>query len=93
MVKRYNFLPEAFTPEPDLRIHWVESYLRPEFIESTYFLYSATKDPLYLDVGEQLVQSLETYSRVECGYAALKDTRSGLHDDRMDSYFLAETLK
>ncbi|OQV23354.1 ER degradation-enhancing alpha-mannosidase-like protein 3 [Hypsibius exemplaris] len=93
VVQRYNFLPEAFTPEPELRMYWAESYLRPEFIESTYFLYSATKDPFYLEVGENLVESLEIYSRVKCGYAALKDTNAGTHDDRMDSFFLSETLK
>ncbi|GAU94660.1 hypothetical protein RvY_06391-2 [Ramazzottius varieornatus] len=93
VVQRYNFLPEAFTPEPDLRMYWSESYLRPEYIESAYFLYTATKDSFYLNVGKELVSSLEQYSRVACGYAALKDTGSGLHDDRMDSFFLAETLK
>ena len=74
-------------------MYWTESYLRPEYIESAYFLYTATKDPFYLNVGKELVTSLELYARVACGYAALKDTRSGLHDDRMDSFFLAETLK
>ncbi|XP_055351913.1 ER degradation-enhancing alpha-mannosidase-like protein 3 isoform X2 [Paramacrobiotus metropolitanus] len=93
VVDRYKFLPEAFTAEPELRIYWSESYLRPEFIESTYFLYTATKDPFYLHVGERLIHSLEEHARVDCGYAALKDTRSGQQDDRMDSFFLAETLK
>ena len=92
-MQRYNFLPEAFTPEPELRMYWPESYLRPEFIESTYFLYTATKDPFYLEVGRNLVGSLETFSRVPCGYAALRDTARGTHDDRMDSFFLSETLK
>ena len=36
-MERHNFLPEAFTH--DFRVHWGNHPLRPEFIESTYFLY------------------------------------------------------
>lgn len=31
------FLPQAFTT--DFRVHWAQHPLRPEFAESTYFLY------------------------------------------------------
>ncbi len=37
VMERHNFLPEAFTH--DFRVHWGNHPLRPEFIESTYFLY------------------------------------------------------
>ena len=37
VMQRHNFLPEAFTT--DFRVHWAQHPLRPEFIESTYFLY------------------------------------------------------
>ena len=37
VMQRHNFLPEAFTT--DFRVHWSQHPLRPEFIESTYFLY------------------------------------------------------
>jgi hypothetical protein len=39
--------------------------LRPEFIESTYFLYRTTKDPFYLFVGEQILTDLLNYTKVE----------------------------
>jgi len=39
--------------------------LRPEFIESTYFLYRATKDPFYLTVGEQILIDLVNYTQVD----------------------------
>jgi mannosidase alpha-like ER degradation enhancer 3 len=41
VVKKHNFLPEAFTT--DYRIHWNSHPLRPEFVESTYFLYKVMK--------------------------------------------------
>ncbi|KAI6174465.1 Alpha-1,2-Mannosidase [Aphelenchoides besseyi] len=43
VIKKHGFLPEAFTH--DLQIHWPQHLLRPEFLESTWLLYRATKRP------------------------------------------------
>ncbi|XP_075930931.1 ER degradation-enhancing alpha-mannosidase-like protein 3 isoform X2 [Petromyzon marinus] len=67
--------------------------VRPEFAESTYFLYKATGDPHYLEVGRSIVDNLNAHARVPCGFAGVRDVRTGTHEDRMDSYFLAETFK
>ncbi|CAL1300944.1 unnamed protein product [Larinioides sclopetarius] len=91
VMQRHNFLPEAFTV--DFQVHWGQHPLRPEFVESTYFLYKATNDPYYLEVGKKVLDSLQKYARVPCGFAAVKDVRTGSHEDRMDSFVLAETLK
>ncbi|CAH8524279.1 unnamed protein product [Schistosoma bovis] len=89
--KRNKLLPEAFTP--DFNVHWGQHLLRPELIESTYLLYRATEDPYYLQVGEQIVNDLEKYTRVPCGFAAIKDVRTMEHVDQFDSFVLAETFK
>lgn len=91
VTKKHNFLPEAFTT--DFRVHWAQHPLRPEFAESTYFLYKATGDPYYLEVGRTIIENLNKYARVPCGFAAVKDVRTGSHEDRMDSFFLAEMFK
>lgn len=91
VMERHNFLPEAFTH--DFRVHWGNHPLRPEFIESTYYLYKATGDPYYLDVGRTVVNNLNKYARVPCGFAAIQDLKSNTQEDRMDSYVLAETFK
>ncbi|XP_059359824.1 ER degradation-enhancing alpha-mannosidase-like protein 3 isoform X2 [Carassius carassius] len=91
VTKKHNFLPEAFTT--DFRVHWAQHPLRPEFAESTYFLYKATRDPYYLEVGRTILENLNRYARVPCGFAAMKDVRTGSHEDRMDSFFLAEMFK
>ncbi|KAK9466586.1 glycoside hydrolase [Lipomyces arxii] len=67
--------------------------LRPEFAESNYFLYRATKDPFYLRVGAQILSDLQTRTRTQCGYASIHDVRTGELEDRMESFFLSETLK
>ncbi|NWZ94608.1 EDEM3 protein, partial [Nesospiza acunhae] len=86
VIKKHNFLPEV-------KVHWAQHPLRPEFAESTYFLYKATGDPYYLEVGKTLIENLNKYARVPCGFAAMKDVRTGSHEDRMDSFFLAEMFK
>ncbi|KAJ0032356.1 hypothetical protein NQD34_002437 [Periophthalmus magnuspinnatus] len=91
VTKKHNFLPEAFTT--DFRVHWAQHPLRPEFAESTYFLYKATGDPYYLEAGRTILDNLNRYARVPCGFAAMKDVRTGSHEDRMDSFFLAEMFK
>ncbi|TNN70741.1 ER degradation-enhancing alpha-mannosidase-like protein 3 [Liparis tanakae] len=91
VTKQHKFLPEAFTTE--FRVHWGQHLLRPEFAESTYYLYKATGDPYYLRVGQSIVEKLNAYARVPCGFAAVQDVRTGRHEDRMDSFFLAEMFK
>nr|XP_043899113.1 ER degradation-enhancing alpha-mannosidase-like protein 3 isoform X2 [Solea senegalensis] len=91
VTKKHNFLPEAFTT--DFRVHWAQHPLRPEFAESTYFLYKATGDSYYLEAGRTILDNLNRFARVPCGFAAMKDVRTGSHEDRMDSFFLAEMFK
>jgi len=91
VAKRHKFIPEAFTTNFD--VYWSQHPLRPEFAESTYFLYEATKDPYYLEVGKHVVETLEEHAKVDCGFAAIKDLRTFAHEDKMDSYVLAETFK
>ncbi|OXB79356.1 UNVERIFIED_CONTAM: hypothetical protein H355_008161 [Colinus virginianus] len=56
VIKKHNFLPKAFAT--DFRVHWAQHPLRPEFAESTYFLYKATGDPYYLEEGKTLIENL-----------------------------------
>ncbi|CAN1156913.1 Alpha-mannosidase I MNS4 [Linum perenne] len=67
--------------------------LRPELIESTYWLYKATRDPRYLDAGRDMVASLQNGARCPCGYCHITDVESHQIEDHMESFFLAETVK
>lgn len=91
IMQKHKFLPEGFTS--DFRVHWGNHPLRPELIESTYFLYKATGDTHYLDVGKKIIENLNAHARVPCGFAAIKDVTSGAHEDQLDSYVFAETFK
>lgn len=67
--------------------------LRPEIIESTYYLHHQTGDPVYLHMGQEYYDSLVRWCRTPVAYTALKDIRSKEQADDMESFFFAETLK
>lgn len=68
-------------------------FLNPEIFESTYYLHAATGDPYYQRMGQALFDSLKLYCRLPEGYCELKSVITKEPYDRMESYFLAETLK
>lgn len=67
--------------------------LRPEIVESTYYLYQYTKDPKYLRMGQDMWRDFVKYCRTEVGFAALKSVVSKEKSDSMQSFLFAETLK
>ncbi len=67
--------------------------LRPEIIESTYYLYHYTHNPEYLRMGHTYFDDLVKYCRTDAAYAELSDVRTKAKADRMESFFFAETLK
>jgi mannosidase alpha-like ER degradation enhancer 2 len=67
--------------------------LRPEIVESAYYLHRLTGDPRYLDMGRTFFEGIVRHCRTEAGYTTLKDVVTKEKGDLMPSYFLAETLK
>ena len=67
--------------------------LRPEIIESAFYLHRLTNDSKYLDMGRTFFDSLVKYCRTEVAYAALKNVETKEKRNEMESFFLAETLK
>jgi len=107
--RRFGMTPEGFNIQHGSIQHGQKGYpLRPELAESIYTLYRITKDPIYLFMGRDIVYSINQLTRVvsefkrkkifnnqtkECGFAVVKDVETGVHEDKMESFFLAETLK
>lgn len=96
MWNRYGIEPEQIDyitmnvpPEPK----WERYFLNPEIMESTYYLYCATRDDKYLEMGVTFLESLKRHCRLEEGYSELKSVVTMERSDRMESYFLSETLK
>ncbi|CAD5218218.1 unnamed protein product [Bursaphelenchus okinawaensis] len=90
--RKYDMLPERYNwrlQEPEVKFY----PLRPEFIESTYYLWLATKSPFYQHVGMEVMDSLNRHTRVICGFATVHDVMDKSLEDRMESFFLSETCK
>jgi hypothetical protein len=68
-------------------------HLRPEIVESTYYLYHFTRDPQYRRMGGKLFNDFVKYCRADAGYAALTDVVTKQKRDEMESFALAETFK
>ncbi|KAH6639150.1 glycosyl hydrolase family 47-domain-containing protein [Boeremia exigua] len=91
---RYSAMPERWstaTGNIEHGLRWWGG--RPEFIESTWYLYHTTKDPWYLHVGEMTLRDIKRRCWTKCGWAGLQDIRTGELSDRMESFFLGETAK
>lgn len=67
--------------------------LRPETVESLMYLWRKTGDKIYREWGWDIFQAFEAQSRIDSGYVGLRDVNSGVKDDKMQTFFLAETLK
>ena len=70
-----------------------EYQLRPESLESAYYLYTMTGDRRYREMGGTMFEAIDRWTRTDAGFASLADVRTKEKQDRMHSFLLAETLK
>jgi len=92
MWTRFNIEPEVFDFKKDSILY--PSYpLRPENIESCFYLYRKTHDHQYLAMGKRMIDDIIDKCNTDAGFAAVKDVTTMELDDSMESFFFAETLK
>ena len=83
-------IPKGFSAIPDRRY-----ILRPEAIESVFIFYRITGEKKYQDAAWRMFTAIENYTRTDIANAAINDVTvaNPPKDDRMESFWLAETLK
>ncbi|MGZ5285957.1 MAG: glycoside hydrolase family 47 protein [Flavisolibacter sp.] len=92
MWKRFRIEPETFNFRTDTVVHG-QYVLRPENIESCFYLYRATRDIQYLWMGKEMFDDIITYCKHETGFASIRNVITMEKMNSMQSFFLAETLK
>lgn len=92
MWTHFNIEPEEFNFRTD-SVMYPNYPLRPENIESCFYLYRKTRDQVYLRMGERMINDILEKCRTEAGYAEVKNVKTLELTDSMESFFLAETLK
>jgi ER degradation enhancer, mannosidase alpha-like 2 len=87
-----GMMPEQFDymTEKAARPAW---YKNPELIESAYYLYHKTKDERYREMGRIIFNDIVRYSKKGVGFVDVMNVETLETSDRMETYFLAETLK
>jgi mannosyl-oligosaccharide alpha-1,2-mannosidase len=94
-----NIHPEgdqsAYGTRPDDDTTSSQNILRPEVIESFYVLHTITKDPIYREWGWEIFQAIEAHCKTEIAYGEYPNVAnaSASPRDKMESFFLAETVK
>ncbi|KAJ1674526.1 hypothetical protein EV182_003103 [Spiromyces aspiralis] len=71
-------------------------YMRPEVIESIFYMYRITGDNKYRDWAWKIWKGIQANCRVDGGYAGIKDVnkgRSAGYVNGQESFVYAETLK
>lgn len=69
---------------------------RPEFIESLYYFYAITGNNTYQEMGWNIFQAFEKFTRVAHGYTSIGNVKNALNlrpKDMMETFWLGETLK
>lgn len=92
MWRLHGIEPEAL----DYRAMAVSSggyQLRPEIIESAYYLHHYTGDARWRTMGRGFFEDFVRHCRTEHGYAAINDVRTMAQRDSMESFLFAETFK
>lgn len=90
-VAKMRHLPKGFTSIDDPRY-----ILRPEAIESVFILYRITGDERYRESAWSMFTAINKITETEFANAAISDVSvpvSPPKEDRMESFWLAETLK
>ncbi|KAF2007750.1 glycoside hydrolase family 47 protein [Amniculicola lignicola CBS 123094] len=69
--------------------------LRPEAIESVFYMYRITGDPYWRSAGWQMFQAVNLHTTTNYGNSAIDDVTKSAPtlNDEMESFWLAETLK
>jgi mannosidase alpha-like ER degradation enhancer 2 len=67
--------------------------LRPEIVESAYYLYRLERDARYQRMGAEMFEDFVKHCRTREAYASLKSVETKEKADEMQSFLFAETFK
>ncbi|KAM6965363.1 mannosidase, alpha, class 1B, member 1b [Aplochiton taeniatus] len=88
---------QGSTRDVDVKLADRHNLLRPETVESLFYLHRFTNDTTYRDWGWEILQNFNKYTKVSTGgYTSINNVRDPEYTgprDKMESFFLGETLK
>jgi len=94
-ITHFNYI-EGSTEDMYVKDADRHNLLRPETVETLYYMYKITGQSKYQDYGWKIFEAFEKYTKVENGYTSIDNVRNVDNTrprDKMESFYLAETLK
>ena len=92
MWQLHGIEPEAFDYSK-MEVTGAGYPLRPEIVESAWYLHLLDGDPRWRAMGAQMFADFVKHCRTDAGYAALKNVVTKQQEDSMESFVMAETFK
>ncbi|XP_038623920.1 endoplasmic reticulum mannosyl-oligosaccharide 1,2-alpha-mannosidase isoform X2 [Tachyglossus aculeatus] len=96
-IVHFNTHPQNGHRDVEVKPADRHNLLRPETVESLFYLYRLTGDKKYQDWGWEILRSFNKYTRVSSGGFSsinnVQNPKSPEPRDKMESFFLGETLK
>ena len=92
MWTKFNMEPEEFNFSND-SITNASYILRPENIESCFYLYRKTRMAEYLWMAKVIIEDIIRNCKTETAFASIKNVSTLEKHNSMESFFFAETLK
>ncbi|KAK9696119.1 Glycosyl hydrolase family 47 [Popillia japonica] len=95
-ITYFNIPNSENTNDIYVKTNDAHNLLRPEFIESLWYMHQLNGNSTYQDWGWEIFQAFEKYTKVTNGYTSIGNVRNAAAvkpKDMMESFFLGETLK
>lgn len=92
MWTRFGIEPEVFDFRTD-SVLYASYVLRPENLESCFYLYRLTGENRYLHMGKRMIDDIITHCRTDAGFASLKSVLTREKSNGMESFLFGETFK
>lgn len=95
-ISYFNTVKDSSKKDINVKPNDAHYLLRPETVESLWYLYYFSGNKTYQDWGWKIFQGIEKYCKVSGGYTTISNVRNPLDTrpkDKMESFFLGETLK
>ncbi|TRX95954.1 hypothetical protein FHL15_003096 [Xylaria flabelliformis] len=90
-----NKIESEKLPKGFVNVNWRSYILRPEAIESVWYMYRITGDKKWQDEGWKMFEAIVRHTTTEVGSSAIDNVLSTnpKQSDEMESFWTAETLK
>jgi ER degradation enhancer, mannosidase alpha-like 2 len=92
MWEKFSLEPESFDFVSGKMLNGTY-ILRPENIESCFYLHRETSDWKYLWMGKKMVDDILKHCRNDVGFASLRNVQTKEKTNSMQSFFFSETMK